>query len=189
MKQDLLERFIECATEAKRGYLQRNHCIAAVRVAKECLEPLGFHVEPMPVKLIVQSEEHKVAYIIGASPEEQQRLSRRASSEHRPSPNPWNGHLICLIDRRWILDPSFDQASAPDHGMPIDEMLLIDTDGCMVEPIDPLDLAIDADLTLNSGLRVKVTYQPTKDMSFLTAPAWETDHIEPLIRSIGALII
>jgi hypothetical protein len=39
-------------------------------------------------------------------------------------------------------------------------------------------------LTPEDGLHVKVDYAPLKDQSFRDAPAWEADHIEPLIERL-----
>lgn len=40
-------------------------------------------------------------------------------------PGEWNGHLVAIAERKWLLDYSIDQASRPEHGIALSQPLVI----------------------------------------------------------------
>lgn len=58
-------------------------------------------------------------------------------------PGKWNGHLVCVAERRWLLDLSIDQASRPQWNMPITEPLVAPVDEVWLRARTNLPLVIE----------------------------------------------
>jgi hypothetical protein len=54
-----------------------------------------------------------------------------------PSPGAYGGHLVALVENRWLLDLAIDQASRPDHGVTLSPLLVA---------IEPSRLAADGEI-------------------------------------------
>jgi hypothetical protein len=42
-----------------------------------------------------------------------------------PEPGRWPGHLVAVVDRRWLVDPTLGQASRPDRGLTLPDILVL----------------------------------------------------------------
>jgi hypothetical protein len=41
-----------------------------------------------------------------------------------PQPGRWPGHLVAVVDRRWLVDPTLGQASRPAHGLVVPDVMV-----------------------------------------------------------------
>jgi hypothetical protein len=81
----------------------------------------------------------------------------------------WPGHLVAILNRRWLLDFSIDQASRPQYGIPLDDVL-----------VGPIDEAAQRGHGLaryelrSEGVLLRVDYMAhTGDRTYRTSPDWK----------------
>jgi hypothetical protein len=163
-----------------------NSCIAACRITVEVLARFGIHSWPLSVRMKAEVKERSVACGLGLTPEELAKA--KANPKHRrfgSRSRGWPGHLIVATEHHWIIDPTFDTVFAAFRqlGYNVQErsiMLAVNTE---TEP-DPLGFAMNADFSLDDGNKLDVLYLSSPDEDYRQAPAWETDHLQPVIRQI-----
>lgn len=81
-----------------------------------------------------------------------------------PQPGEWPGHLVCIAERRWLLDFSIDQASRPEHGISL---------GPQVIPITEKFLRTDgARVTYQSGSAYLYYISRPKEKDWKDLPNW-----------------
>lgn len=130
--------------------------------------------------------EHNVALGLGLLPEELARAQR--NPKHRrfgTRTKGWSGHLIVGTEHNWLIDPTFDTAFVAFRQMGYDcsEQETIMAVQCDKE-IDPLGFHMEGHFGLDDGNQLEVTYLSSPDEEYRNAPAWETDHLQILIRQI-----
>lgn len=112
--------------EVLRGW-QRDSCIASSRVLSEVLRYFGYTSEPFPVSVCafnkagferLNTGDHDVANW----PEEAWSVGIQGSGVSKD--NRWDGHLVLLVDGRWLVDPSLDQVSRPQRGIELHPAVL-----------------------------------------------------------------
>lgn len=185
---EILEVFAEVARPMILQFFPPNSCIAAARTTLECLKRFSVDAYAEPVRFVVKIEELNLAFTTGLSEDERRRAISDADSwfDAATRESGWNGHLIVLaVNRRYLVDPTFDQA-----------FYQLTQAGKLIEPLEPLVLVLPLDepatdrfgitfgARFSNGLNATVMYDSIADKSFLEAPAWERDHLQPLIYSI-----
>jgi hypothetical protein len=186
------QRIVDTFCAMARPYMIRYlagkvaECIACVRITEQVLGAFGIAVEPLPVAMAVSCDEKKFAFLSGIPAEERARLGVKSTPQGdrmRRLKQDWEGHLVALAGGRWLIDPTLDQASQPDRGfvIPTDGMFCLDVSS---RSVPARDMAVDVKAECSNGLKLRVQYWPLDDMTYLTAPAWELDHITPAIRGI-----
>lgn len=173
-------RFAAVARPMILAFFPPNSCIAASRIAVEVLQRFGVSAEAVPVSLIVEAKARALAFVSGVK-------LKGGATELRPSgPDSWAGHVVVIASgfgkRRYLIDASFDQCSMPDHGVPVPPCVLV----VPIEQasIEPENIAAELALETDTGEMLHVMYWPLRDRSFVTAPAWETGHLQPVIELI-----
>lgn len=180
---EVLDRYRRVARGILLFYFGPASCIASTRVTIEVLKRFGVSAEPLAVKFLAQCHARKTAYQSGFTDEE-----LKGAKSQSPAPGHqhegWNGHLVAIAEDGpvyYIIDPSFDQIAIP--GIRIPPNILIFPGDAAVPPREMLaELKIETD----DGDMLHVSYRPLGDSSYLTMPAWQTDHLQYAIATIVA---
>lgn len=159
----------------------RNSCVEQTRVVVEVMRAFKLKAVPKPVKLMVKAPGY--AYVSGLDAEERGRAQATAGEfiEKSPMDGGFPGHLCAVVERRWMIDTTLDQASCPAKGVEIPPVIMVYP---LAREINPDDIALDARMENDAGLALEVRYLPLHDHSFLTSEAWEKDHLLPAIGAI-----
>ena len=106
-----LEDFTNLANEC--AYLECGHsstCVMTSHALRYVLQTVGINAELFRVECGVFPEDRQYyGTVLGAAPE-----TRRAAQSGM-----WKGHLVVIVDREWLLDPTLDQANKPDWPLAI----------------------------------------------------------------------
>lgn len=183
--EQIVETYVRVARPLILSMFPPNSCIASVRVTKECLEHLGIPVEPLAVKFVAQSKSLKLAYVSGLDPAELAQAEARASKFGKlDAAAPWDGHLVAIAGSgsgRWLIDPCFDAMAAHPAISMAPEMLTAKLPEGLT--FGSLEGVVEI-----SGHEFRIQYTASGRRDFEQTPAWETDHLEPLILVIlGAM--
>jgi hypothetical protein len=186
---DVVEAFTSVARPLMLEYLDGpSQCIACVRITEQVLGRFGIAVRPVPVSMVVQCSEKRVAFVAGFDKRVRKAMRAKATAWAKRAARTgsgWEGHLICIAGDRWLIDPTLDQASAPHLGfvIPPDDMLCFDVRE-QLQSVSIEHMATDLRIVTANGLDLHIQYFPLADRSFYETPAWELDHIGPAIRAI-----
>ena len=157
--------------------LNRQTCIASARITQEVMRTFGLHTRVIPVKLAVECQELKYAYVSGFDEAEQEHIKRTAAN-WRNRGQGWQGHLVLRVAHRWLIDPSIDQIESPEHGLTLGPSIL-------VIPISPTfqiqRMHLEANAITDEGHKLRIQYFSMWDQAFRSTPAWEMDPITNLI--------
>lgn len=156
-------------------YWAKNSCIASTRLAVEYLRGKGIRADALAVEVLAFSpamarrvEEH------GGVPDEETfeewcREDEKVWSIGLGVPHPaleeegFVGHVVCMVENKWLLDLSIDQASRPERDMPLEPLYALASENILAGK--PSVLRHPSGITLEYGPR-------PEDRSFLTAPDW-----------------
>lgn len=150
--------------EVRRKVLETHRvdsCIYTTSFAVSVLRTMGYDAYPLPVQVAVlnraMSEGRGIAgggwgVGIGFGAEQKE--------------GGWDGHLVAIVNRRYLCDFSIDQASRPEHQMEISVLV-----GDVGEPF--LRGREDASFVSEAGEPVHVHYHAIDDQSFRASPDWE----------------
>lgn len=141
-----LQQIADLAWDALKAELQRvDVCIAATRVALEVLAPLGYEVKPLPVRVFGYNQKWvelsmERGHFPRSDAEKNEWVSEGgwsvgAGIGHRTDRNVpygrnerlgrFNGHLVLVVNRDYLLDLSVAQMARPDHQMFLDRPLVV----------------------------------------------------------------
>ena len=186
--------FAECARPPILRYLNRRSCIASCRITIEVLKRFGIAAHPVPVRFVVCAPVYKIAFISGFSVESQTELRRGAARYVDLAAGPkagggngtWNGH-VAVVTANYFLDPSFDQSldALASNGLQLDPHPYIAL-APLPQPINRDALHLEFSLETANSIFLTAQYNSISDYSFLETPAWELDHVEPVIEEIAA---
>lgn len=169
----VLEAFAQVARPPMVKAWGRNCCINATRATILALRHFGVNAEPFPCKLCVEDRAINVAKLVGFTREERAGINAKntpACVLDRSVPGEgWEGHVAVVVERRVLLDPSFDQATEPDLGLDIPEhMLMIPVPASFADGGQEIRM----EGTIDDGPLLRIRYWPSGDMSFKTQEAW-----------------
>lgn len=107
-------------TMLKEG-LALDSCIATCRIALEVLRRFRIPANPIAVKLLALNAKAN-KFMLGGHEDwvaTQKHGSYSIGMGHGQGPDSqkWDGHLVLIVQRQWLLDLSIDQASRPEHGI------------------------------------------------------------------------
>ncbi len=180
---DLLEHYCRTARPIQRKYMRANSCIGATRLTCDYFGLLGIQAAPRPVKMVVTLPDSKLIYASGVTEEELATAGRRQRYSFGDGAT-WNGHLVAIVEKRWLLDPSFDQA-VEVLGLARSEqrMLLIPLPERFAENPDRFKLTVDGLDDRRRKLRIE--YIETRDDSYLETEAWTDDNLPKILPEIA----
>ena len=143
-----LARYAHVTRNAVLGYWQRQgSCIASVNVGLRVARYFGVPAHPQPVAVAYRSATHSLGtYATGVVDRTRGR---------------WDGHLVAIIDDRWLVDLSADQFDRPGRGLRVTRPVITGWepatgDGSFHDPEH----------------EVTATFRRVHDTSFKRAPDW-----------------
>lgn len=110
-------------------------CIATARATLDVLRKVGVDAYVLPVQAVAFNRpvwEWAVAHgrfpLVGSEdyPEDGYGIGVGVGPENTEDGVGWNGHLVVIAERRWLLDFSIDQMSRPQFGLTISEPVIIE---------------------------------------------------------------
>ena len=190
-----LEHFARIAPPYLEPF-KRNTCIEQTRILLECLKRVGVPGRPEAVRLVVQCEALKLVFVSGSTAKERERARRKGIDITELDLNgkpiaPCGqdtdqnrvGHVVAVINGRYLADPTLSQASMPDHGLTIEREIVF------VGPFTQqlrTNSEVAATFSLNSGQVIDVRWALTGRWDFRKTAAWEPSHLWPIIDEISA---
>src|SRR5215470_1018391 len=109
----IVKAFSSIARPIMRKWMGVNSCVASTKTTIAAMESLGLQARPLPVASAFQVPTRRYAYLSGYPAEERERIREKAATYiDLDVENGWNGHLIAVVEERWLLDSSIDQAAS-----------------------------------------------------------------------------
>jgi hypothetical protein len=182
----VVEAFARTARPVMRKYMTPASCIAAARTTIEVMRIYGLRAVEIPVCFAFQVPVRKYARLAGFTRAERAEMRAEAASwtDELPEGSGWNGHLLVLVENRWLLDPSIDQADAPQFGVSVPaEVFVVDTVGRQWNPDENFEMKLG--LVLDNGDRAELMYRSTRDGSYLETEAWTDEGLPLLAHAIA----
>lgn len=179
MTERIIATFARVARPIMRKWMTPNSCIASARVTIETMKLFNLRAEEIPVSYVFQVPARKYARISGFSGKEQADMKCKATTwrDELPEGLGWNGHLLVLVEDRWVLDPSIDQMASRGFRVEIpEEVFVIDTAGRKLEQFCQIELR----LILDDGHNAALMYRRIPDLSYRESEAW-TDEGLPIL--------
>ncbi len=169
-----------------RRFMSAASCISAARTTVEVMRNHGLHAVEIPICFALEVPARKYCRLAGFSAEERAEMKAKAANwqEVAPLGSGWDGHLIVLVENRWILDPAIDQADAPQFEVHVPaEVFVVDTANFVWNPRE--DFEAQLGLTLNNGDQAKLIYRRIRDRSYLKTEAWNDEGLPILALMIA----
>lgn len=157
-------------------------CIAATRVAVTVFERLGFEAYAQPTRLRVwnrklweriASEQNTFAHGVFLDGEWSVGVGfgEDPRKQHDPDWKGFDGHLVAIVDDRFLVDLSFGQTSRPQKGMPTKPVMIMQMHGEW-----PVTAALE---------NFTLCYEPIPNAAFLQSPDWtDEERTAHIVRRI-----
>jgi hypothetical protein len=167
----VLERMVtEVPAEMTRLGYSRRTCILHTRYAVDALRLLGVRARPLSTRVVIGNAEwRRIAGGLGRwpTPEEWTRETWCLGIGFGVDPdeeNPgYDAHVIAVVNERWALDLTIDQANRPKHGIELTPHYW---------PVTPAFLRGDESAQFRSrGSHIHYDAMP-EDRGFLLVPDW-----------------
>ena len=167
--------------------IRGNACIGATRVAVDVFNRAGLEAAPLAVNLFVLNpalvDRLKREGRLPSSGKELDQWNAEDGACLRvvgcqKSPGSWGGHLVAIVNRRWMVDLSLDQAEEPRRGIRLPRFVVWPAPRRFLSGWKALDLATRG--------RAGLIYEARPgDTSFQRTPAWNRgDRIASLVTAI-----
>lgn len=118
-----LFRITSVVREEVLKHWQPDSCIASTRTLIEVLNYFGHTAIPLPVVVLAFNPAAWKLNLEGAPidqwPAEAWSVGVQGSGVMNRESNRWDGHLVALVDNERLLDPSLDQLTRPERGIPM----------------------------------------------------------------------
>lgn len=153
-----------CRTETLRQFSVTS-CVASTRVLTDVLQYFGHSSEPLPVTVVAMNEGALEQLHQGVPVEDwpQDAWSVGVVGTGVSENKRWDGHLVAIVDGKWLVDPSLDQASRPQRGLKLDP--------CVLDATSWTDKAQRATWRSENGI-VLVYQQMTNPGNWRSSPDW-----------------
>jgi hypothetical protein len=184
---DVIDRFASIARPVMRQFMSATSCIGAARITIEVMRTYRLRAVEIPVCFVFQVPARAYARISGFPAEEREEMKAKlASWEHVAAEGGgWDGHLVVLVENRWLIDAAIDQADAPRFGVSVPaEVFVVDTDGQDWNPNENFEIQLG--LILDNGDNATLYYRSISDRSYLETEAWNDDGL-PLLAHVIAM--
>ena len=182
-----IEAFAKIARPIMLKYMRTNSCIAAARTTIEVMKIYGLRAVEIPVCFAFQVPARDYARLAGFAAEERKDMRARSKTwQDLTSPDGagWNGHLVVLVEDRWLIDAAIDQADAPQFGVSVPaEVFVVDMRGQAWNPNERFE--INLGLILDNGDHADLIYRRIKDRSYLETEAWQDEGLPLLAQAIA----
>jgi hypothetical protein len=185
MAQPLVETVLGTIGRAQpkmRARYGPNGCVVCTRIAVETLRRNGIRAQPLPVSVTVYNPV-MTGYLeandpVGAERDPQACQAMFGFTGNAP-PGMWDGHLVCIVQGRILVDLTLDQVNQWGNGFAATPARL---------PVPPDFVRGGTVSFTNQGCFVQYDARPD-DKSYLTLSDWnDRSEREPLIRHIEQLL-
>jgi hypothetical protein len=179
-----IREFARCSRESMRQFMPANSCIGSAKTTIEVMKLLGLKAFEIPVSMVFQVPARSYARVSGLTDEEKAEARAQAKSwrDDIPDDQSWNGHLIVLVEDRWMVDPSVDQLGDKELGVEVPpDILVLDTKD---HKFDPAGFDMQIKLTMENGDKATLFYRTTGDSSYQQTGAWTDEGIPFLAQAI-----
>lgn len=183
---EILSAYHAVARPIMLKFMPRSSRIASARTTIEVMRLFQLRAEAIPVSFVFAVHAKNYARVVGLSAKERKRARAKAAKWRHEIPDGGgcDGHVIVVVEDRWIIDPSIDQAHSAEFGVEIDEILVVDTVGHEWNPHHPFELKLG--LRLNNGDAVELLYRKIRKRDHLKSQAWNDEGLTFLARDIAA---
>ena len=166
-----LQRFVAWSPRILAAFAA-SACVETTRFLIEVLKRLEIDARPLPVKFLATCHAAGYQFVSGASDAEMATAKRICRGVTDRGGGGWNGHLLAVVDGRFLVETAFAQVSAPEYGVILEPSAL-------VIPIpEPPSKFAEIELVAEIDQWVfNLKYFGTDDQSFREAPAWEPSHL------------
>jgi hypothetical protein len=161
-------------------------CIAGTAALVDLLRAAGHRVEPQPVTVaafnrpaldLVAQDRLRDAYPDEWDAEGAWSIGLGFGMD--PEPGRWPGHLVAVVDRRWLLDPTLGQGDRTARGLPVPPTLALPVTERWLRYREPVRVATQGGAWL--------WYEAVRDNpGYRASPDW-TDERRRLARVAAAL--
>jgi hypothetical protein len=187
MTKRIIDEYAAIARPIMLQWMTRESCISAVRLTLETMQLFGLRAVAHPVCFALQVPARKYARICGFPPDKLEEIKAKSESWINLADGGWQGHLVAVVEDRWILDPSIDQAQSLEFGVPINPMVMV-MDAAGHEADLKKNLEIKIGLALDSGDEGTLNYRSIEDDGYLRTEAWSDEGLPILAGVIAAKI-
>jgi hypothetical protein len=120
-KTDDILKALGAAQPAMEATLGADSCIACTRIAVDTFRAFGVRAKPLAVEVVIRNAA-AAAHIERGEPEAIEHDPAAWSMQLGFTPQDlgdhiYNGHVVCIVERRRMLDLTLGQASRPEHGI------------------------------------------------------------------------
>jgi hypothetical protein len=128
----------------------------------------------MATKMILKLPSLSTLFVSGFTQEEKEKIDPNFK-QINPDADDWEGHLVTIVNGRWLLDSTFDFADDAVGG------ILKLPKVCHVFPLPepaPEKFHLEVDMILDdSELAANVQYIATEDRTWQNTEAWNDSHL------------
>lgn len=159
----------------------RNECFIGTRASIEVCKRLGWRSRPLTVAAFLTKMDAKIASGTNASGA-LTFSSTDTTQDDGLFDTAWDGHLLTLVANRWLVDVTADQFSRPEHGLTLNNPIILEVDEYPVRPGSQY-----AGHEPDTGL--VIVYKVVDDDTYWTRPYWqEQDHWMPVAEHAHTLL-
>ena len=119
-----LERFVAWSPRILAAFAA-SACVETTRFLIEVLKRLEIDARPLPVKFLATCHAAGYQFVAGASDAEMATAKRICRGVTDRGGGGWNGHLLAVVDGRFLVDTAFAQVSAPEYGVILEPSALV----------------------------------------------------------------
>jgi hypothetical protein len=177
----LLRLYVEHAEAVLRERFRPDCCLNATRVGLECMTALRLNAEPLSVRCTAANRGYlEVVKKLGRLPELPEELGARAwcvavddrgdsvqftgSAAEAGADTGWPGHLVMIVQRRWLVDGSTRQMRRPQRGLEVPDVLVAEVGDKFLRKKKPRFVRLSD---------AAVLYVPRDDRSFEHMPGFQ----------------
>lgn len=183
----IVHEFGSLARPVMREFMTAASCIAAARTTIEVMRRFGLKAYEVPVSFIFYVPARNYARTCGFTRREREAMRARAANWRDDIPEngeSWNGHLIVIVEDRWMIDPAIDQAACEELGVSVSpQTLIVDTRG--YETNFRTDFEATMGLWLDNGDAAKVIYRRIRKRDYRKTEAWNEEALLFLAERIA----
>lgn len=181
---EILHRLLVCGRPEILKEFRADSCIGSTAIGLDVLTHFGVLAEPLPVKLSIFNAPYVKRIENGSDWPNREILVRWGEEDGSYSvgigfgaqeKNKWAGHLVLLVENKWLADLSIDQANRPKYNM----------------TFNPYAAEVDADFLAGKVPRIikengcVIRIELIKDRGFLSSPDWMfANRRKPLVDRI-----
>ena len=182
----LVRAFQAVARQILLKWFVPNSCITATRIAVDCMAHFGISAHGVNTLFTCSCASLALSYVAGADEAERRRFCILATGINADLPYRvpgFTGHVVAIAGR-CLVDPTFDQASLPDHGLVIPPRILVVP---LAPEDDPYKLHIKQQIVIENGVQLHVQYISLPSRGFMDTPAWNAELSDPIAEICRAM--